>query len=379
MLSPRLWLSLFYINFFLGWGIYLPFWALWLKDQALPPTQIGLLLGLAQGTRALGSLLLTTRVKQAQQLIPASRLLSLATFCAFLAFLLPQSMALLVVLTVVSSLLYSPLVPLSDTLATRMVTQVGLDYGKVRLWGSVAFVLATTGIGYVTGWLGAEAILWCLLASQALMWLGTMIPMTVQPNDGEQARPALAWHGLLRQPMVLRFLAVVALIQGSHAAFYGFSAIHWQSLGIGEGAIGALWSLGVVVEVAIFYFARHLFAGRSAAQLLALAAGAVLLRWTGTAHAESLWALAGLQALHGLTFATAHLGAMQYIGRELPGHFAVGTQALYSAFCLSLAVAAMMLVSGALFEQVGGQIFLIMAALGLPALLLCRGLKRVED
>ncbi|WP_035482098.1 3-phenylpropionate MFS transporter [Gallaecimonas xiamenensis] len=378
-LRPSIWLSLFYVHFFLGWGIYLPFWSLWLKGQSLTPALIGIILGLAQGTRALGSLFITTRIKRSEQLMPASRLLALATLLTFAGFLLPQSLPLLLGLTLVSSLLYSPLMPISDAMATRMVAQTGMDYGKVRLWGSVAFVLMSTAMGYITGLWGSQAVLWCLLATQLLMFVGTLPAMTEPLTDGPKARPALPWTQLLKEPMLRRFLLIIMAIQGSHAAYYGFSVIHWERLGISAATSGALWSWGVVVEVLVFFFARRLFNHQSAATLLSLAAGAVLLRWTGTAFATELWQLVILQSLHGFTFSLAHLGAIRFISKELPSHYGVGTQALYSALALSLAVAAMMLVTGALFDSLGGLVFLLMAALGLPAWWLARGLKPLSE
>ncbi|WP_115718864.1 3-phenylpropionate MFS transporter [Gallaecimonas mangrovi] len=378
-LSPTRWLSLFYIHFFLGWGIYLPFWSLWLKGQSLTPAMIGILLGVAQGTRAMGSLFITTRIKRSEQLIPASRLLALATLFVFAGFVLPQSLPLLLALTLVGSLVYSPLMPISDAMATRMVAQIGMDYGKVRLWGSVAFVVMSTLMGYLTNLWGSQAVLWGLLATQLMLFVGTLPKMSVTLTDGPKAKTSTPWLTLLKIPMLRRFIATNMAIQGSHAAYYGFSAIYWQSLGIKASTIGFLWSWGVVVEVAVFYFAKRLFANKSAAWLLTIAATAVMVRWTGTAFAHSLWQLWLLQTLHGLTFTTAHLGAITYISKELPRHHSVGTQALYSAMALSLSVAAMMLVTGWLFAPMAGLVFLVMAALGIPALLLARGVKPIHD
>lgn len=378
-LSPTRWLSLFYIHFFLGWGIYLPFWSLWLKGQSLTPALIGILLGVAQGTRAMGSLFITTRIRRSEQLMPAARLLSLATLVLFCGFLLPQSLPLLLGLTLISSLLYSPLMPISDAIATRMVAQIGIDYGKVRLWGSVAFVVMSTLMGYFTGLWGSQAVLWCLLATQLMMFLGTLPAMSVPLTDGAAAKASTPWHQLLKLPKLRRFLFTNMAIQGSHAAYYGFSAIYWQSLGISAGTIGFLWSWGVVVEVAVFFFAKRLFGNKRASWLLSIAACAVMLRWTGTAFASSLWQLVLLQAMHGLTFTLAHLGAITYISKELPRHHGVGAQALYSALALSLSVAAMMLVTGGLFEALGSKVFLVMAALGLPALLLARKVRPIEE
>lgn len=63
------------------------------------------------------------------------------------------------------------------------------------------------------------------------------------------------WLTLVRQSW--RFLACVCLLQGAHAAYYGFSAIYWQQAGYSASAVGYLWSLGVVAEVVIFALSKR--------------------------------------------------------------------------------------------------------------------------
>ncbi len=69
-----------------------------------------------------------------------------------------------------------------------------------------------------------------------------------KPPAGEHR--LVAWLALVLQNW--RFLACVCLLQGAHAAYYGFSAIYWQAAGYSASAVGYLWSLGVVAEVIIF-------------------------------------------------------------------------------------------------------------------------------
>ncbi|MCV5063490.1 MFS transporter, partial [Escherichia coli] len=75
-----------------------------------------------------------------------------------------------------------------------------------------------------------------------------------------------AWLALVRQNW--RFLACVCLLQGAHAAYYGFSAIYWQAAGYSASAVGYLWSLGVVAEVIIYALSNKLFRRCSARDML---------------------------------------------------------------------------------------------------------------
>ncbi len=120
-----------------------------------------------------------------------------------------------------------------------------------------------------------------------------------------------AWLTLVRQSW--RFLACVCLLQGAHAAYYGFSAIYWQQAGYSASAVGYLWSLGVVAEVVIFALSKKVFRRFSARDLLLLSAVCGLIRWGLMGWTTALPGLILAQILHCGTFTVCHLAAMRYI------------------------------------------------------------------
>lgn len=77
--SPYAWISQYFIGFFFAYGVYLPFWALWLKDQGISAGDIGILLGLAFATRCVANLVITPRIHKVEHLIPTLRILSVAS------------------------------------------------------------------------------------------------------------------------------------------------------------------------------------------------------------------------------------------------------------------------------------------------------------
>lgn len=105
-----------------------------------------------------------------------------------------------------------------------------------------------------------------------------------------------------------RFLACVSLLQGAHAAYYGFSAIYWQSAGYSASAVGYLWSLGVVAEVIIFALSHKLFRRFSARDLLLLSAVCGVARWGLMGWSTELPWLIVVQILHCGTFTVCHGG-----------------------------------------------------------------------
>lgn len=189
------------------------------------------------------------------------------------------------------------------------------------------------------------------------------MPVTTEEEQAE--RPKLT--ELLKESSVLKFLALAALIQGSHAAYYSFSSIYWKEAGHSEDIIGYLWSLGVVAEVAVFALSKRLFAGWSLRALFVVAAIGVAVRWGLTASTTVLIGLVLIQLLHGVTFAVAHIAAIQYIQHSEPRKM-VALQALYNAIPLGAFIALMTALSGWGYENWGENVFWAMAVMGIMAL-----------
>ncbi|ELV8577691.1 3-phenylpropionate MFS transporter [Vibrio vulnificus] len=367
--SPYGWISQYFLGFFFAYGVYLPFWSLWFKEQGVSSTDIGLLVGIGLATRCVANMVITPRIHKAEHIMPALRWLSFAAliFVGF-HFFTGGSFWLMALATVLFNLCCGPVVPLSDALANYYARLKMLDYGRTRLWGSIAFIAGSTVVGYLISLYGTDMILYTALVGVFISLLLSMRSANVMPvtrSEHHSERPKLTQ--LLTDGPVVKFLLLAALIQGSHAAYYSFSAIYWQQAGHSEEIIGYLWSLGVVSEVAVFALSKRLFAGWSLRALFVAASIGVMLRWGITASTTLLLGLVLVQLLHGVTFAMAHIAAIQYI-QNSEEHKMVALQALYNALPLGAFIAAMTAFSGWGFEHWGANVFWVMAAMGLAAL-----------
>ncbi len=367
--SPYGWISQYLIGFFFAYGVYLPFWALWFEEQGVSASDIGILVGPGFATRCVANLVLTPRIHKVEHLMPALRILSFAglLFVGF-HFFTGGSFWLMAVATVLFNLCCGPIVPISDAMANYYGRLKMLDYGRTRLWGSIAFIAGSTIVGYLVSLYGTDMILYTALAGMLIALLFSMRainPMPVTDTQEHMERPKLS--ELLRENSVIRFLALVALIQGSHAAYYSFSTIYWKEAGYSEAIIGYLWSLGVVAEIVIFALSKRLFVGWSLRALFVVASVGVVVRWGLTASTTALLALVAIQLLHGVTFAVAHIAAIQYIQASPPNRM-VALQALYNAIPLGAFIALMTALSGWGYENWGANVFWAMAAMGVLAL-----------
>ncbi|EPR1455354.1 TPA: 3-phenylpropionate MFS transporter [Citrobacter koseri] len=370
VLHSTRWLALGYFTYFFSYGIFLPFWSVWLKGLGLTPETIGLLLGAGLVARFLGSLLIAPRVSDPSRLIFALRLLALLTLVFALAFWAGTHVAWLMVVMIGFNLFFSPLVPLTDALANTWQKQLTMDYGRVRLWGSIAFVIGSALTGKLVSLFDYQAILGLLTLGVASMLLGMLLRPSVLPQGESRHQESAgwpAWRTLVVQSW--RFLACVCLLQGAHAAYYGFSAIYWQGAGYSASAVGYLWSLGVVAEVVIFALSNKLFRRFSARDLLLLSAVCGVIRWGLMGWSTALPWLIAIQILHCGTFTVCHLAAMRYIAAR-QGSEVIRLQAVYSAVAMGGSIAIMTVFAGFLYQHLGNGVFWVMALVALPAIFL---------
>ncbi|MBI0269697.1 3-phenylpropionate MFS transporter [Yersinia pestis subsp. pestis] len=369
VLQSTRWLSLSYFTYFFSYGIFLPFWGLWLEGEGIPPETIGILLGAGLLSRFLGSLIIAPRVKDPSHLVTAIRILALLTLAFAVGFWFGNGWVWLMVVIAGFNLFFGPLVPLTDALAATWQKQITMDYGKVRLWGSLAFVIGSALTGKLVSVWGHPAILYSLLFGVTAMLLGALLRPGVMPRGEVKHRNVAAtpWKVLLSEPQVWRFLLCVTLLQGAHAAYYSFSSIYWKDAGYSPATIGYLWSLGVVAEILVFAFSHILFRRWTARSLLLLSAVSGIIRWSLMASTTELPWLIFIQILHCGSFTVCHLAAMRFISAR-SGADVIRLQSVYSALAMGGGIAVMTVISGFLFENYQSGVFWVMALIVIPAL-----------
>ncbi|CUZ72796.1 TPA: 3-phenylpropionate MFS transporter [Serratia marcescens] len=369
VLQSTRWLALSYFTYFFSYGIFLPFWGVWLKGEGIAPETIGILLGAGLVARFLGSLLIAPRVKDPSHLVSALRLLALLTLAFAVGFCFGNGWGWLMLVIAGFNLFFSPLVPLTDALAATWQKQIRMDYGRVRLWGSLAFVIGSALTGQLVAVWGHNAILYSLIFSVLAMLLGMLLKPSVMPQGEARTNGGAerSLWALLKEGPVWRFLLCVTLLQGAHAGYYSFGSIYWQEAGYSASTIGYLWSLGVVAEVIIFASSNVLFRRWNARNLLLLSACCGVLRWSLMAYSTELGWLLLIQILHCGTFTVCHLAAMRFIAAR-QGQEVIRLQAVYSALAMGGGIAVMTVIAGFLFEHWQGGVFWVMAAVAVPAL-----------
>ena len=366
--------SFYYAAIFLAVGIHLPFWPAWLEYRGLDAAEISLILAVGVWIRAFANPLIAhfaDRSGAHKRIIIISAGGGIVTYALFG---IADGFWALFVVNVLASAMFMALIPLGENLASRASVEHGFDYGRVRLWGSITFILAAYAGGWVVERSGDSAILWMIIAAMAAAFIaGFSLPERPARDRPDVRFPAFV---LLRQKPFLVFIVAVSLLQSSHAVLYVFGTIHWRASGLPDDVIGALWAEGVIAEIILFAFSGAVVARVSPIRLMWIAAVAGMVRWGILANTADIGVLFATQWLHGLTFGAAHLAAMHHLLRTVPEHMSASAQSLYSGLAVGVVMGLATLITGGLYARFGGGAFYAMIAMsaagGLAAICLAR-------
>jgi len=360
-----------YAAIFLGMGVGLPFFPVWLAARGLDADAIGLILSASILVRVAASLALTALADRGAEPVRLLAALNGLAALVFLALHLTDGFAPILALTMIGAVAQSGLIALTDLVATRGAAG-SAPYGRVRLWGSVGFVAGNLAGGVAVAQASPESVVLLQALAAGLAGLASLAAPTrdraVGARDATSA-PLVA----PRAGTLALVIAAAALIQASHAALYGFSALDWDARGVSPTMVGGFWALGVAAEIALFGLRGGLASTLPAALgLMALGGFASLLRWGVMASGPGLGLTLLLQTGHALSFAVTHLGTLAALQLLAPPGARARSQGMLAAGSAAANAVATML-AGRAFEVSGWLAYAAMLPIA-AAGLVCVGL-----
>ncbi len=206
--------------------------------------------------------------------------------------------------------------PIADSIASIWQHQIGLDYGRARLFGSMAFVVGSLSAGYLIGLLGENSVVWIIIGFLVLGIGQLATPKVGFEEQGNKANTSsVTYRQLLKEPETLKMLIAVSLISASHAAYYTYSTIHWSNASIST-ATSLFWGLAVVAEILFFLVSKRLFKSWKISHLMILAAVFAVIRWAIMGSTTEIVLIIVMQMLHSITFGAAHIAMIRYISMQ---------------------------------------------------------------
>lgn len=323
-------LSAYYLCYFAFIGAFSPYFTLYLQSQGQSPSDIAILMSLMQLMRVVSPNLWGWLAERRNRRMGIVRGTALASLAAFLLFFFVSSFEGLFVAMALMAFFWSAALPLIECVTFAHLDTQGARYGSIRAWGSVGFIVAVLGIGYLLDHFAIDSLLWMLTLIFAGILAAAWAVPEARVRGGAQAAGSL--RAVLRRPEVIVLLGACLLMSAAHGALYVFYSIHLVDHGYSTSLVGWMWTLGVLAEIGVFLAMPWLLKRFSLRAMLLFAFGCAVLRFLliGWCVDWLTWLLFA-QLLHGATFGAYHAAAVAAVNRFFAGALQARGQALYSS------------------------------------------------
>lgn len=347
-------LAFTYFCYFGHVGVIIPYLGVFLDARGFSSVEIGQLSAFITLTRIVGPYLWASFADSSGKnlrMLQFGCLLSLVFFT--LVFFFDSFWALSISIGLMMMFI-SAILPQVEVLTLSCVKGRGSRYGRIRLWGSIGYILLTIATGAMIDRFSAEApvyITWLVLLTLLLSTFFLSEPVAVHKT---LTLKASIWPKI-RAPIFICFILATMLLQVSFAPYYSFFALYAKDLGYSGQATGWLIATGVMVEVVIFIFAGGLIKRFGVKLLLLCSMSLTALRWALLAYAaEHLFLLLFSQMLHAFSFGMTHASSIYFIHHYFGQKFQSRGQAIYLSISFGLGGAIGGFIAGELWQQGSG-------------------------
>jgi PPP family 3-phenylpropionic acid transporter len=373
--------SLAYALMMIGTGVQLPFLPLWFNAKGIDISGIAFIVAAMMAVRVVSSPLLAWIADHLRRRRRVVRVCAVLSFAAYVGLAFMDGFWPIAGMAVLAAFLFAPIFPLTEGYSVDASAALGLDYGRMRLWASVSFLVGSMGSGLLLTLFDPLDTAWILAGAMGLNVISALVlprePDLLKRRSDSPDTPVSTGRFLFASSFPL-FLLAAGLAQASHGMMNSFSSVHWHNLGFDPFTIGMLWAVAVTAEVLLLAYSTAIVGRFGPGMIFLFGIGGGFLRWVLMAQATTLPLIIAVQSLHAASFAMTHLGTMHIIRLMVPERMRNRAQGLHSAISGGLLMSGTIWASGPLYGAFGGQAYLVMAAISLTALTLATALLRVS-
>ena len=355
-------LSRFYFIYYFFVGAFVPYWGLYLKAEQFSPADIGILMSLFQISRIFApnfwGWLADHTGKRAQWI----KLTAFLGLCGFTAVFWAHGFYWLFFVMAALSLFTSSTLPLAESLTLAHLATTNGHYSRIRMWGSLGFIVAAVVLGFLIDFAGIKSLLWFLLMVQMTLFiLSYTLP---DPKVVAHEHDHYSIWQVIKQPNVIALLIGCALMVTAHGVLYNFYSIYLSDYGYSKGMIGLLWAVGVICEIGIFILMPKIMARYTLKTILLVSLVLAVLRFGMIGLAvDSVVVLILAQTLHAATFGSFHAASIEVITQFFNGRHQAKGQAIYNSVAYGIGGTIGGVSGGYALQYLGGQQTFMLAAI----------------
>jgi PPP family 3-phenylpropionic acid transporter len=353
-------LSAFYFFYFAALGTLMPYWGLYLQSLGFDAFAIGSLMAIIMATKVVAPNVWGWLGDHLGHRMLLVRLASLLSLISLLGMFGANGFVQIALVMVFYSFFWNASLPQFEAVVFNHLGNDADRYSRLRLWGSVGFILTVIMVGWLVDRRGTEVVLPALVAVFGGILLSSLL-VADQGREAQEVQPSIL--AVLKEPHILAFFTAVFLMQMSHGPYYAFFSIYLQEYDYSKSDIGLLWSMGVIAEVLLFLFMHRLLRRWRSAAILRISLMLAALRWLLIGwFPDQVPVLVVAQLLHAASFGSFHASAIHMVHEYFRGRHQGRGQALYASLSFGAGGALGTFISGMIWEQWGAPFAYTMAS-----------------
>ncbi|QDD06596.1 MFS transporter [Candidatus Methylopumilus planktonicus] len=355
-------LSRFYFFYYFFVGSFVPYWGIYLQSENFSPSSIGILLSLFQISRIVAPNFWGWLADHSGHRVKWIKLTSFLGLIGFIGVFWAKGFFWIFLIMSALSLFTSSTLPLAESLTLAHLATTDGHYSRIRLWGSIGFIVASLFLGYLIDLQGINILLWVLLITQAIIFfLSNTIPEAKEIHHKKNDLPI--WK-IIKTPSVVALLIGCTLMVSAHGVLYNFYSIYLKEHGYSSATIGWLWAVGVICEIFIFMLMPKILRRYSLKTILLLSLFLGVIRFILIgASPNHFYLLLIAQMFHAATFGSFHAASIEVIAYFFKGRNQSRGQAIYNSVAYGIGGTIGGLGGGYLIQYLGGQLGFMIAAI----------------
>ncbi|WP_257008166.1 MFS transporter [Bacillus sp. FJAT-45350] len=222
----------------------------------------------------------------------------------------------LMVMMFVLFLFMAPVTALGDSLSQKTAIEHKVNFGRIRMWGSLGFAITSLLTGYVLAVIGIGNLVFPFLFMAIIS-----LVIALQLHDVNKTNKPVTLLNAVKiglNPRLFIFLGIIILVSITHRANDSYLGIYVTELGGKESLIGWAWFIGVTSEALIFATTALWFRRFHPLTFIIIAGLLYSLRWFLMGMAVGPASIIFFQLLHGVTFGVFYVGAFQVVTKLVP-------------------------------------------------------------
>jgi PPP family 3-phenylpropionic acid transporter len=297
-------IAFFWFFYFSTIGVFIIFMPKVLDYFLYTPVEIGIIFAIHPLMRFLTPFIFLKKITLSKKIFITSLFFSSVFIFAF--YFTIDNFYLFLINNIFFGVTFSLVLPYVEPIAVSYLKKE--RYGKIRIFGSIGFMLSALIIGK---FLDIDYSVDLLLA---FMLLCSIFAINIVRKECKIDLQDMNQNSKFSLRAYYPFWISLFLVQVSFGSFYNFFTIYETSQGISLEMVSYLWSIGVICEIIMFYYQLYVLKKFDYLAIIKVSILITIFRWLLVfLFPQNMILLSISQSLHAFSFALYHSTVVMYL------------------------------------------------------------------